>query len=285
MPTIHPTAVISPGAVLGRDVAIGPFSVIEDDVRIGDACQFASHVVIKSGTTIGASNCFAERVILGGLPQHIHAPENPGRLVIGERNDIREHVTVHRALNSADATIIGAHNLIMVSAHVGHDCIIGDHTILVNNVMLAGHVEIQDHAYLSGATAVHQFCRIGCYAMVGGLARVRHDVPPHVTIDGETTKAVGLNLVGLRRNGFSRWEISQLKEAYRTVYRRGLTWDEICTKLRTEHSTGPAAGLYNFLATSSRGIIGERRGGTPPTLTLHAGEETKQPASLVRKAG
>ena len=284
MPLIHPTAAISPGAVIGRDTAIGPFSVIEDNVQIGDGCQIASHVVIKSGTKLGPNNRIAERVVLGGLPQHVHAPDHPGQLVIAENNVIRECVTIHRALKSTDVTLIGAHNLIMVGTHIGHDCRISDHTIMVNSVMLAGHVEVHDHAYLSGAVAIHQFCRVGSYAMVGGMARVRHDVPPCITVDGETTKAVGLNLVGLRRHGFNRQEISRLKEAYRTLYCRGLTWNEICDNLHLQCTSDSVTQFLEFLVSSNRGIIGQRRSANPTTLKLHSTNPSDEKISSGRMA-
>jgi len=285
--TIHPTAIVSPSAEIGRGVSVGPYSVIESDVRIGDGCQLSSHVVIKRGTTVGADNRIAERAILGGLAQHIHAPDEPGQLEIGEGNIIREQVTIHRALKATEVTVIGGHNMIMVGAHIGHDCRIGNHTIIVNNVMLAGHVEVHDRAYLSGAVAIHQFCRVGRYAMVGGLARIRHDILPFLTVDGETSRAVGLNLVGMRRNGFSRAEVAQAKEAYRTVYRRGLTWEEICETLGGDFLSGPAAQFHEFLVSSRRGIIQQRSESEPATLKLHmAGQDSSdQHVSRARKAG
>ncbi len=255
---IHPTAVVSRSAVLGRGVVIGPFVVVEGDTIIGDGCRLEARVVVKEGTALGPNNHVFEGAILGGLPQHVHMPKNPGRVIIGSGNVIRENVTIHRALYEGQATIVGDNNLLMVNAHVAHDCQIGSGCILANNVMLAGHVTVGDRAYLSGAVAVHQFCRIGPLAMVGGHARVGKDIPPYVTVDGFTTLVAGLNVIGLRRAGFSAQQIQQLKEAYRVIYRSGLPWKEILETLRTRFAEGPAALFYEFLASTKRGITPER---------------------------
>jgi len=250
---------ISPKAQIAQGVEIGPFCVIESDVVIGDRCRLASGVVIRSGTRLGPDNRIFEGAVIGGLPQHVRIPENPGLVVIGAGNVIREHVTVHRSLYSSEATQIGDNNLLMVNVHVAHDCRLGSHIVVANNTMLAGHVEVGDRAYLSGAVAVHQFCRIGPYAMVGGQAHITQDVPPYVTVDGLSSRIVGLNLVGLRRAGFSSKDILQLKKAYRVIYRSGLKWEEILEVLRSEFAEGPAALFYPFLASSKRGIVSERR--------------------------
>lgn len=255
---VHPTAVISRSAIIGRGVSIGPFVVIEGDTIIGDGCRLEARVVVKEGTALGSNNQVFEGAILGGLPQHVHMPEHPGRVIIGSGNVIRENVTIHRALEEGQATIVGDNNLLMVNAHVAHDCRIGNGCILANNVMLAGHVIVGDRAYLSGAVAVHQFCRIGPLAMIGGHARVGKDIPPYVTVDGFTTLVVGLNVVGLRRAGFSTEQIHQLKEAYRIIYRSGLSWQEILETLRTQFAEGPASLFYEFLLSTKRGITPER---------------------------
>jgi len=260
--SIHPLAVVSPYAQLGTNVRIGPFCVVEPGVILGDRCQLAGRVTVKSGTIVGHDNTVFEGVVLGGMPQHIHMPECPGGTVIGDANVIRENVTVHRALEAGHVTRIGSRCLLMVGAHVAHDCTLGDGVILTNNVMLGGHVTVEDRAYLSGSVAVHQFCRIGRLAMVGGLARVRQDVPPFVTIDGGSTMVVGLNKVGLRRAGFSLREMQDLKSAYRVIYRSGLAWDEVLELLRLEFASGPAAEFEPFFRAGKRGFVQERR--TPP---------------------
>jgi UDP-N-acetylglucosamine acyltransferase len=264
--SIHPQAAVSPYAIIGADVKVGPFCVVEAGVVIGDNSTLASRVVVKSGTTLGRANHVFEGAVLGGLPQHIHMPEHPGRLTIGDGNVIRENVTVHRALEADHATTIGHFCLLMVGAHVAHDCKLGSNVILTNNAMLGGHVHIDDRAYVSGGVAVHQFCRIGRLAMVGGLARVRQDVPPFVTIDGGSTMVVGLNRVGLRRAGITPTQVGQLKSAYKLIYRSGLPWDEMLETLEREFNDGPAAEFAAFFRDGQRGFVQERR--TPPGATV-----------------
>ncbi len=208
---IHPLAIVSPKAQISANVSIGPFSVVEADVTIGEGCELASHVVIKDGTRLGPHTVVHEAAILGGLPQHINKPKQPGLLLIGANNTIREHATLHRAMKAEAATIVGDGNFLMAGVHVAHDCRIGNQVIFANNALLAGHVVVEDRAFVSGAVGVHQFCRIGRLAMVGAHAKVVQDVPPYVTIDGISGCVVGLNLVGLRRGGFTSDEIVQLK--------------------------------------------------------------------------
>lgn len=271
---IHPSAIVDPSVRIGSGVTIGPFCVIERDVRLGEDCHLAAHVVVKNGTVLGPGNLVFEGAVLGGLPQHVNIPENAGRLVIGAGNTIRENVTFHRALQEDGETIIGDNNLFMVNTHIAHDCRIGNHTIFTNNSMLAGHVTIGDRAYLSGAAAAHQFCRIGAYAMVGGQAHINKDVPPFVTLDGLSSHVVGLNSIGLRRAGFTSQQISQLKEAYRVIYRSGLCWNDILQKLQEDFTDGPAAQFYQFLSTTTRGIMAERRLPPGAVVKLRQVEET-----------
>jgi UDP-N-acetylglucosamine acyltransferase len=280
---IHPSAVVHPTANIGRDVVIGPFTIIEAGVTVGDGCILESHVVIKQGTTLGPHNHVFEGAVIGGLPQHLRMPERVGSVRIGANNTIREHATIHRALGEQAATVIGDSNLLMVGVHVAHDCRVGSHTVFANNSMLAGHVSVDDRAYISGSVAVHQFCRIGGFAMVGGLARVVKDVPPFVTIDGNSGYVVGLNTVGLRRNGFSNDDIAEVKAAYRVLYRSGLPWRQVIDRLETEFGHGPAARLGEFCAGGTRGITAERR--VPPATTLRLPAELNEDLGLRMKAG
>jgi UDP-N-acetylglucosamine acyltransferase len=179
---------------------------------------------------------------------------------------IRENVTIHRALQPDHDTIVGDHCLLMVNIHVAHDCHLGNNVIVTNNAMLAGHVHVADRAYISGAAGVHQFCRIGTLAMVGGQAHLVQDVPPFVTVDGLSSLVVGLNKIGLRRAGYDSTTIQEIMAAYRTIYRNNLRWVDILEQLRTKFPTGPAAEFYEFLSTSARGIISERR--APPGATI-----------------
>jgi UDP-N-acetylglucosamine acyltransferase len=263
---IHPLAIVSPEAEISSGVQIGPYSIIEPGVKIGPDCILEGRVVVKAGTVLGAHNHVFEGTVLGGLPQHVHIPDRPGGLVIGSGNVIRENVTIHRALEEPHATMLGDNCLLMVNAHVAHDCRLGNNVILTNNAMLAGHVIVADRVYVSGAAGVHQFCRIGTLAMVGGQAHVTQDVPPYVTVDGLSSLVVGLNTVGLRRSGLDPVRIQQIKDAYRVIYRSGLMWKEILDILRTQYAAGPAAAFYEFLSTTKRGIISERR--MPPGATL-----------------
>ncbi len=273
---IDPFAVVSPLARLGENVKIGPFCVVEPGTEIGDGCILHARVVIKEGTTLGRNNHVFEGAVLGGVPQHINMPERAGKVIIGSGNTIRENVTIHRALEEDETTVVGDNNLLMVNAHIAHDCRVGNNTIFANNVMLAGHVTVGDRAYLSGAAAVHQFCRIGSFAMVGGQAHINKDVPPYVTVDGLSSYVVGLNQIGLRRAGFSSEQIQRLKEAYRVIYRSGLSWNDILARLQLEFAEGPAAGFYLFLSTTTRGITPERR--LPPGATIKMPQATANPA-------
>ncbi|HEY2883177.1 MAG TPA: acyl-ACP--UDP-N-acetylglucosamine O-acyltransferase [Pirellulales bacterium] len=263
---IHPLAVVSPQAQIGSDVRIGPFAIVEDDVVVGDGCQLAGHSVIKNGSRLGARNTICESVVVGGIPQHVRCPETIGQVVIGDGNTLREFATIHRSLKPEMATTLGNGNYIMAGAHVAHDCTLGDNVIMANHCLLGGHVSVGDRAFLSGAVAVHQFCRIGKLAMVGGHARVVRDIPPFVTIDGQTGDVVGLNLVGLKRNGFASEQITVLKSAYRLLYRSGLPWREMLERLTAEFSSGAAAPMIEFLHGGSRGFAQERR--PPPSVTL-----------------
>ena len=280
--SIHPLALVSPAAELGRDVEIGPFCTIEADVNIGDGCRLEARASVKAGTTLGPHCHVFEGAVLGGFPQHLQMPEQLGSLVIGAHNTMRENVTIHRALHEGHTTVLGDHNFLMCNAHVAHDCHVGSNTVLANNVLLAGHVTVADRVFISGAVAVHQFCRIGQFAMVGGHARIVKDVPPFVTVDGASGFLVGLNLIGLRRNGFSSDDVAQLKAAYRVTYRTGLRWSEVLARLEAEFSTGVAADLLEFFRGGTRGFTPERR--MPPAATIKLSEATEVEREL-KKVG
>ncbi len=277
-------AVVSPDAKLGQDVVVGPFAIVERDVTLGDGCRLESRAVVKSGTVMGPNNHLHEGVVLGGLPQHLRCPERVGRLVIGSGNTYRENATVHCALLEGHATTIGNDNLLMVNAHVAHDCDVGNHTILTNNVMLGGHTIVEDRAYLSGAAGTHQFCRVGQLAMVGGQAHIVQDVPPYVTVDGASSAIVGLNHIGLRRAGFTNDEVAQLKEAYRIIFRSGLPLNEILSELAQRFLSGPATAFLEFLEnTGHRGFIRERRMPRRATIKLRSADHDQK--SVHRAAG
>jgi UDP-N-acetylglucosamine acyltransferase len=263
---IHPTAYVSPQAEIGANVEIGPFSIVEAGAIIADDCRLLAHASIKSGTVLGNSTTVSEGAVLGGLPQHKSTPEEPGTLVIGARNMIREHVTIHRAMHAGQETSVGDDCLLMVGAHVAHDCRVGDQVILTNGVMLGGHVQVGDRACLGGNAAVHQFCRVGRLAMVGGCTKVVQDVPPFVLTDGPGSLIVGLNRIGLRRAGFDRNDVEQLKAAYRLIYRQGLTFDAMVAELESQFPIGVAAEFATFFQSGERGFAQERR--SPPQVAL-----------------
>jgi UDP-N-acetylglucosamine acyltransferase len=264
--SIHPLAAVSPEARLGEGVTVGAFATVESGAELGDFCTVAAGAVVKSGVRAGRHNEFGEHCVVGGAPQHAARPQQVGTLVIGNHNVFREYVTVHRALKAGTATTIGDHNYVMATAHVGHDCVVGNHGIFANGALLGGHVTVEDRAFVSGAVAVHQFCRIGRLAMVGGHARVVQDIPPYMLVDGQSGCIVGLNIVGLKRSGHSAEEIAELKAAYRTIYRRGLPWKQVLEALATEFQAGPSRHLAAFLNAGTRGFAQERR--APPATTL-----------------
>jgi UDP-N-acetylglucosamine acyltransferase len=265
---IHPTALVDSRAQLGNGVEVGPFAVIEDGVVIGDDCKLLARTSVKKNTTLGSNNILFEGAVLGGRPQHLSAPEEVGSLIVGSNNQFRENSTVHCGLRPNMVTTIGNNCLLMVNAHVGHDCQINDRVILVNNSMIAGHVIVGERAYISGGVGVHQFCRIGRCAMIGGTALIVQDVLPYVTVDGDTCKVVGLNTIGLKRNGFSENDIIDLKKAYRFLYRSGMPLAEVIAQLKSHFPTGPAMEFASFLANCKRGFIQERRRTHAPALKL-----------------
>ena len=272
---IHPLSSVSPKAKIGYGVVIGPFCVVEKGVELGDGCVLESRVSIKEGSVIGENNHFCEGTVIGGMPQHLAVPDECGQVIIGSENTFRENVTIHRAMKESNATIIGDNNLFMVNAHIAHDCQIGDNIVIVNNSMMAGHVTVGNNANISGAVGVHQFCRIGKYAMVGGQSHIVQDVPPFVTVDGLTSNIVGLNMIGLRRGGFSAEDIKQLKEAYHIIFRSGLQRQDYLKTLEEQFTKGAVVELTRFIYGSTRGIIREgRHRPVVPNLKVHRVTET-----------
>ena len=286
MSGIHPSSYIGPKASVGEGVEIGPFCVVESGASIGTGCVLESHVVVRASTRIGERNYLAEGTVLGGPAQHKQGGGlKSGRLDVGDDNTFREHVTVHCGLSEEGVTTIGDDNLLMVNSHVAHDCFLANQTILANNVMLAGHVHVADSAFLSGAVGIHQFCRVGTFAMVGGQAHITKDVPPYVTVDGVSSLIVGLNVVGLRRGGFDRSQIQELKDGYRLAFRSGLRWDDAISALRERFPEGHCSLLADFMAGTKRGCVQERRMPKPATIRLHVPDaKGKQAEESEKKA-
>ena len=218
MANVHPTAFIAPGAEIADDAVIGPFCYVGGRVKIGAGTRLGPHVTVQSRTTIGRDNHFVGQCAIGGLPQDLKYAGEESALVIGDRNVVREFVTINIGTAAGGwVTSIGDGNLIMACAHVAHDCVLEDEIILGNNVLLAGHVRIESNAIVSGGVAVNHFVTIGPLAMVGGMARVVQDVPPFMIAEGAPARARGVNVVGLRRRGHTPDAVDELREAFRSL--------------------------------------------------------------------
>lgn len=251
--SVHPTALVSPEARLADDVEVGAFAVIEAATRLGAGCEIRAHAVVKRFTELGAGCVVHEGAILGGEPQDLAWRGEDSRLVIGERCRIREGATLHRATRPGGETRVGNDCYVMAYAHVAHECVLGDRVILANNVALAGHVTIGEGAFLSGGVVVHQFCRIGRLAMLGGNTKLVQDALPFVITDGDPGRARGLNVVGLRRAGLGATQLRPLKEAYRLLCRAGLPLADAMERARGLGSP-LATELADFALGSTRGF-------------------------------
>lgn len=254
---IDPLAKIDPGARLGRNVQVGPWTWIGAGVEIGDDCIIHSHVVIKGPTRIGCGNEIFQFSTLGEATPDLKYQGENTELVIGDHNRIREGVTIHRGtVQDRGETRIGSHNLIMAYVHVGHDCVIADHVILVNNASLAGHVMVDDWAFLSGYTLVHQWVNVGAHAFVGAAAYLNQDVPAYVMATGHPAEPRTVNKVGLERRGFTAEQIKVVQGAYKTLYRRGLKLDEALAELEADELHRELlTPLLDSIRRSRRGII------------------------------
>ena len=254
---IHAQAIVDRRAELADDVEVGPWTYIGPDVRIASGCVIEPHVVIRGPTDIGLNNHIYQFSSIGEASSDQKYRGEPTRLVIGENNTIREGVTLHRGtLQGRSETTIGSHNLIMAYVHVGHDSEVGDHTVLVNNSALAGHVRVGDWAILSGYTLVHQFCQIGAHSFSGMGSAIGKDVPAYVTVAGSPAQAKSMNIEGLRRRGFTAEAISQLRRAFRIVYRQGLTLDIALQRLGAMPDQTPELTVFiESIQSSERGIV------------------------------
>jgi UDP-N-acetylglucosamine acyltransferase len=257
MADVHPTAIVHPKARLGASVTVGAYSIVGEHVEIGEGTQIGPHAIIEGHTRLGRDNRVGSFTALGGPPQDKSYKGEPTRLEIGDRNTIREYCTFNTGtMKDARVTRVGDDNWIMSYVHLAHDCQIGNKTVLANNTQLAGHCHIGDWAILGGFTGVHQFVRIGAHVMIGGGTMLRQDVPPYVTVAGTPPKALGLNVEGLRRRSFSGEAIAALNEAYRTLYRRGLTLAQAQSALAAQSGACPeVTALAEFLRTATRGIV------------------------------
>ena len=261
MTLIHASAIVDAAAELDASVEIGPYAVVGAGVRIGAGTKVGAHCLIQGPTQIGRDNHIHSHAALGGAPQDMKYRGEPTQLLIGDRNTIREFCTLNRGtVQDGGVTRVGDDNWIMAYVHLAHDVQLGNHTILANNATLAGHVHVGDWAIIGGLTGVHQFCKVGAHVMTGFQSHVSQDVPPFMTVSGNPLAVHGYNAEGLRRRGFSRERLAQIKQMHRLIYRDGLTLDKALEALKALHGALPSGDedlqqMLAFLAASTRGIV------------------------------
>ena len=256
--SIHPTALVADSAEIGTDVTIGPFCTVGPDVVIEDRAQLYSHVVVNGHTRIGPDVVLFPFCTVGLPPQDLKYKGEPTRCEIGARTQVREHCTIHRGtVTGVGTTRVGSDCLLMAVAHVAHDCQLGDHVIVANNVVMGGHVRIGEHAVIGGAAALHQYVRIGRAAMIGGVSGVEGDVIPFGSVIGNRARLAGLNVVGLKRRGFDKAQIQTLRSAFRVLFREGGVFAARLAEARRRHGNDPlVAEVLAFIDTPShRGLI------------------------------
>jgi UDP-N-acetylglucosamine acyltransferase len=264
MKMIHPTAIIHPQAKLGANVRVGPYAVIDADVELGADCTVGPHVYLTGVTKIGSGNKFHAGCIIGDAPQDLKYQDEPTRIVIGDNNVFREHVTVNRATKPAEATVVGSHNFIMANAHIAHNCVVGNHVIIANGALLGGHVTVQDRAFISGNCLVHQFCRVGTLAIMQGGAGIGQDLPPFTIATG-VNGICGLNIIGLRRAGFTAEQRLELKKLYHALFRSGKNFRAAVADAQEQFTSPAARILLDFVAAAKRGVCADvgHAGGEP----------------------
>ncbi|MBI1977807.1 MAG: acyl-ACP--UDP-N-acetylglucosamine O-acyltransferase [Candidatus Omnitrophica bacterium] len=252
---IHPTAIVDPEAELGVGVTVGPYSIIEANVVVGDGTQIGARVTIEGHTSLGKENQIFTGAVVGSLTQDKKYKGGVTYLRIGNRNKIREYVTINPGTEAESETVIGDDNLIMAYAHVAHNCVLGNGTIIANAGTLAGHVVVEDCAVIGGLSGVHQFVRIGYMSIVGGNSKAVQDIPPYMMVDGHPAKAYGLNVVGMERAGVPKEERMLLKRAFKIIFKYGLSTKNAIQVLRNEMQQSPAVmRVIKFLESSERGI-------------------------------
>jgi UDP-N-acetylglucosamine acyltransferase len=257
---IHPTAIINPQAELDGTVSVGPYVVIDDKVRIGANTEIRPHTVITGPTTIGAGNCIGPFATIGAPPQDLKYKGEDSELIIGDNNQIREYVSIHRGtVTDHGITSIGSNNLLMGTVHVAHDCVLENFVILANGATLAGHVKVEERAIIGGLVAVHQFSRIGTHCYIGGMSGISMDVPPYVIVTGtrKEMRVSGINKVGLRRCGFDADTIKKLDRAYKIIFMTpSLLLQEALDRTVAEiPDCEPVTRLVNFFRTSKQGVV------------------------------
>lgn len=250
---IHQTAIVAKNTEIDDSVEIGPNVIIEEKVRIDPGVRIMANAYIHKNTEIGEGTVIHPGAVIGGEPQDYSYKGGETFTRIGKNNIIREYVTIHRGTEEGSATVVGDNNFLMVQSHLGHNCRIENEVTIANGALLAGHVEVEKGAFISGNVVFHQFCRVGRYAMIGGFTGVNKDVPPYMLVRGPSVIR-GINLVGLRRAGFSREVIKEIKEAYRLLFTAGRTTREAAEKIRENLKSGEIEHLVSFVEASKRGI-------------------------------
>ncbi|MDP8215627.1 MAG: acyl-ACP--UDP-N-acetylglucosamine O-acyltransferase [Candidatus Euphemobacter frigidus] len=251
--SVHKTAIVDPAAEIDPGVEIGPYAIIEGKVKIAAGTRVMAHAYITSNTTIGPDNVIHPFAVLGHAPQDLSYRGEESFLQIGRGNTFREGCSVHRGSKEGFATVIGDNNFLMGYCHVAHDCILGNEVIIANGALLAGHVHIADKAFISGNATIHQFVEIGTLAMIGGLARVTKGVPPYMTVVGDS-RVVSMNVVGLKRAGFTPEERVKIKRAYKLLYHSGLNVSQAVKAIEKEDLGPGAEAILNFISRARRGI-------------------------------
>jgi UDP-N-acetylglucosamine acyltransferase len=253
--SIHPTAIVEPGAELHPSVQVGPYSIIESGAVLGEGCVVESCARIYGHTRLGRNNRIRHGVTLGSDPQDLgYSSAKAKPLTIGDDNDFREGVNISHGVKYDTGTRIGSRNFFMAYSHVGHDCTVGDDNIFANTATLAGHVELAHHVFVSGQVAVHQFCRIGAYVMLGGVSGVPKDVPPFVIANGQRARIIGLNLVGLKRNGFDAERRTRIKAVYKLLFRSGLRLADALERAEQALPGPDTDTIIAFCRGSERGV-------------------------------
>ncbi len=253
---IHPTAIISPKAELGKDVSVGPYTIIEENVIIDDGTWISSSVQLGAGARLGKNVRVFHGAVIGTVPQDLKFGGEESTAQIGDNTTIREYATINRGTNDTGTTKVGSDCLLMAYSHVAHDCSIGNNCILANSVNLAGHIEIDDFAILGGVLPVHQFVKIGAHAMVGGGFRVQQDILPYAMAGGYPMKIVGMNSIGLKRRGFTKESIKAIDQAYKFIFKSKLNTTQAVDQIKSEMEVVPEVQLIlDFIERSNRGII------------------------------
>lgn len=256
MNTIHPTAIVSSTAKLGDNIIVGPHAIINDDVEIGDGCQIGPFAVLYDGTRLGNRVKIHQASSVAHIPQDLKFGGEPTQFIVGDDTTIHEFVTLHRGTQETGKSEVGKNCLLMAYSHVAHDTTIGNNCILANGVQIAGHVTIEDWVIIGGLTPVHQFCKVGQHSMIGGGFRIVQDVPPFILAGSEPLRYSGLNIIGLRRRGFSNDDIASLKRAYDLIYNSGNNLSQAKAKIQEELCDHPLVQkVVDFINNSKRGII------------------------------